>query len=72
MKEGVCVTASRASLKRVAEFYDCHRDVIDECADSTHTLDFLTGKYSGRHYTKAKTVDMVGFMAGDSESASPT
>ena len=65
-------TLNPASLKRVAEFYGCHRDVIDECAASIQTLDFLTGEYSGRHYTKAKIVDMVGFMAGDRESASPT
>lgn len=63
-------TLNRASLKRVTEFYGCHRDVTDEYAASIRTLDFLTGEDSGRHYTKAKIVDMVGFMAGDSESGS--
>ena len=45
-------------------FYDCHKAVIDECANTIHTLDFVTGEDTTRHYTKAKIVDMVGFMEG--------
>jgi len=47
------------NLKRVAEFYRCHQAAIDRYADSICTFDFHTRKDAGRHYTKAKIVDMV-------------
>lgn len=57
-------TFSRRSLDRVAEFYQCHKPVIDEYAASIRTLDFVTGTDTTRLYTKAKIIDMVGFMEG--------
>ncbi len=52
------------NLKRVAEFYGEHKDMIDHYANSIHTLDFHTGEESHRHYTKAKILDMVGVIEG--------
>ena len=57
-------TFNRKNLERVAEFYHCHKSVIDEFAASTHTLDFVTGFDTDRRYTKATIVDMIGFMEG--------
>lgn len=57
-------TLNVANLMRVAEFYRIHSELIDDFAQSICTRDFLTGNDSIRHYTKAKIVDMVGFMAG--------
>jgi hypothetical protein len=55
---------NRKNLQRVAEFYHCHESVIDECSKSLHTLAFVSGVDTNRHYSKAKIVDMVGFMEG--------
>jgi hypothetical protein len=57
-------TFGKKSLRKVAEFYAYHRDVIDDHARATCTLDFHSGKPTQRHYTKAKIVDMVLVMQG--------
>jgi hypothetical protein len=50
------------NLKRIATFYEQHKEPINE--RSLYTLDFLSGKETKRRYTKAKIVDMVGVMEG--------
>ena len=55
---------TRTSIAAVAEFYDYHRDVVDSCAASIRTLDFRTGNETGRHYTRAKIVDMAAVIEG--------
>ena len=57
-------TLNSKNLKRVAEFYGCHKAVIDEYANSICTFDFHTGEDTQRHYTKVKIVDMVAVMEG--------
>jgi uncharacterized membrane protein YpjA len=57
-------TLNEKSLKRVAEFYRFHNDVIDEFQQTICTFDFLTGEKTERHYTKAKIVDMALVMEG--------
>jgi hypothetical protein len=56
---------SEKSLKKVAEFYRLHKEVIDEFAGTVCTFDFHTGEKTRRHYTKAKIVDMALFMEGN-------
>jgi hypothetical protein len=64
-KSGLGVwTLNEKSLKRVAEFYRFHNDVIDEFQQTICTFDFLTGEKTERHYTKAKIVDMALVMEG--------
>ena len=55
---------TRKSLKLVASFYDCHKEVIDRFQQDIRTYDFHTGEETNRHYTKAKIVDMATFIEG--------
>jgi hypothetical protein len=55
---------TRKSLRVVAQFYGCHRDVIDHHHREIRTLDFHSGEETHRHYTKAKIVDMAAFIGG--------
>ncbi|MBI4026055.1 MAG: hypothetical protein HY360_13805 [Verrucomicrobia bacterium] len=52
------------SLRRLAAFYNEHAAVINRHQQELHTLDFATGQNTGRFYTKAKVIDMIGFTAG--------
>ena len=61
---GVGKTLNGENLMRVAAFYECHKDVIDDYAQRIHTFDFRTGGETQRHYTKVKIVDMVLVMEG--------
>jgi hypothetical protein len=53
---------TKSSLERVREFYGRKRPVID--AHRIPTLDLVTGAETDRLYTKAKIIDMIGFIAG--------
>ena len=57
-------TFGRKNLKKVADFYECHKDSIDDWGRRLCTFDFKTGKPTQRHYTKAKIVDMALVMEG--------
>lgn len=50
------------SLKQIAKIYQDNKEIIDNY--KICTFDFKTGKISGRRYTKAKIIDMVGFIEG--------
>ncbi len=50
-------------LKRVREFYQQNRSAIDGYRP-IYTFDFHSGMVTDRRYTKAKIVDMVGFVEG--------
>jgi hypothetical protein len=52
----------RHSLAFVAEFYQKHKPIIDQY--EIPTLDFNSGKETSRKYTKAKLIDMIGFIEG--------
>ncbi len=62
-KKGFGVSSvNEKSLKTIKEFYDDNKDAID----SFHikTLDFNTLEDTNITYTKAKLIDMYGFMKG--------
>jgi hypothetical protein len=52
----------RHSIGFIAEFYLDTRTIIDQY--EIFTLDFHSGKETKRKYTKAKLVDMIGFIEG--------
>lgn len=52
-----------AFLKQVSAFYESKRSEIDGYSP-IYTLDFHTGRDTKRRYTKAKIVDMIGWVEG--------
>ena len=50
------------SLVKIKEFYDKNKDVFSSF--KIHTFDFLTTKETNIVHTKAKLIDMYGFMSG--------
>ena len=52
------------ALLKISEFYDYHRDQIDDWARRIKTLSFKTTKETDSPYTKAKIIDMIGFQMG--------
>jgi hypothetical protein len=57
-----CSTLCKIALMRIKEFYEHNQVTIDPVRVST--LDFATGKDTGRLYSRAKIVDMVFFQEG--------
>lgn len=55
-------TFSRGSLLEVARFYGQNREVIER--HRVATLDFDTGRPTGRLYSRAKVIDMIFFIEG--------
>ena len=55
-------SVNKKSLSKIKEFYEENKDVFDSF--KIHTFDFLTSKDTDNIYTKAKLVDMCGFMDG--------
>jgi hypothetical protein len=55
-------TLSRSSLRKVAEFYRDHAEVIE--ANRVPTLDFVSGQPTHRKYSRAKVIDMIFFVEG--------
>lgn len=53
------------ALKTIATYYQNNTVEFGKFYKSIRTLDFSTGKETSRLYTKAKLVDMVGFVEGD-------
>ena len=51
-------------LKKIAEFYKDNKGIINMHSKRIHTFDFLSGKETKRKYTKAKIIDMIGFIEG--------
>lgn len=52
----------KKSLKTIAKFYEDNKDLIDRYKIAT--FDFDSGDTTDRLYTKAKIIDMIGFMEG--------
>jgi len=50
------------SLKIIRAFYEDNKKSIDK--HHIKTIDFRTGNKTAREYTKAKLIDMVGFIEG--------
>jgi len=45
-------------------FIKKNRLIINKECEKVKTIDFFTGKETNRHYTKAKIIDMIGFIKG--------
>ena len=54
-------------LMQIGSFYKRHKKQIDQFR--IYTFDFMTGKETGRKYTKAKLIDMIGFIHGQNIKA---
>lgn len=57
-----CQTLCKSTLGRIGQYYQDNAAEIDDARVST--LDFLTGDETGRHYPRAKIIDMVFFQEG--------
>ncbi len=57
-------SVNKKSLKLISDFYTANKIEIDRLASRTKTIDFKTGKNTEINYTKAKIIDMYGFMKG--------
>ena len=53
---------NKKSLLKIKNFYEENKEVFN--LFKIHTFDFLTGKETNIIYTKAKLIDMSGFMDG--------
>lgn len=61
-EEKYCQTFNKTSLYQLKEFYEKNGDIFDSY--EIHTFNFLTAEKTNIVYTKAKLVDMCGFMGG--------
>lgn len=52
------------ALTNIVEFYKKHFEIINGLAEATKSFDFQTREKTGRCYTKAKIIDMIGFQKG--------
>jgi hypothetical protein len=57
-----CQTFNKTSLKQIKEFYLENKNDFDSF--KIYTLDFLTTHKTDNIYTKAKLIDMCGFISG--------
>jgi len=57
-----CQTFNEKSLNELKTFYEKNKIIFDSF--ETHTFDFSTGKETDVIYTKAKLLDMCGFIHG--------
>ncbi len=55
-------SVSKKSLLKIKEFYERNKSIFDSF--EIHTFDFLSSKETNVVYTKAKLIDMCGFMDG--------
>ncbi len=62
-RQGVLTNSFRKnSLLLIAEFYEKNRTLID--STKIYTFDCATARPTKRRYTKAKIIDMIGFIEG--------
>jgi len=52
----------KKSLKQISQYYLQNNEMIDNAV--IYTFDYYSGLPTNRKYTKAKVVDMIGFMQG--------
>lgn len=53
-------------LRKISDYYQTNKDEFDR--NRIKTIDFGTGMETDRYYTKAKLIDMVGFIEGIKKS----
>ena len=57
-------SVNKNNLKHIKNFYEANKEVIEILRNKIHTLDFNTGDFTQRKYTRAKIIDMYGFAKG--------
>ena len=62
-KNQYCQTFNKTSLNQIKIFYEENKDVFDSF-ERISTFDFLTSNETDTIYTKAKLIDMCGFIYG--------
>jgi len=55
----------KEALDKISQFYKDNKMIID--GYSIYTLDFHSGQETNRKYTKAKLIDMIGFIEGQTK-----
>lgn len=63
-KQGYCQTFNKKSLESIKEFYKDKENKRIFDSYEIKTFDFVTGKEINIKYTKAKLIDMFGFIDG--------
>lgn len=61
-KNHCCQTFNKTSLNQIKIFYEENKEIFDSF--KVPTFDFLTSNETNNIYTKAKLIDMCGFMDG--------
>ncbi|MEA1869888.1 MAG: hypothetical protein U9N09_07080 [Euryarchaeota archaeon] len=61
-KNQYCQTFNKTSLNQIKKFYEENNEVFNSY--EIHTFDFRTSNDTDNIYTKAKLIDMYGFIAG--------
>lgn len=64
-KKGGFNSFSETSLDFIHRFYLDNENEINSLSEATPTIDFKNGKETGLKYTKAKIIDMYGFIKGE-------
>jgi len=59
---GLCTFCKRG-LGVIRGFYESNKEEIDSY--NIRTIDYFTGQETNRYYSKAKIIDMVGFIEGE-------
>ncbi len=63
-KKKYCKTFGKKSLHKIKEFYDQHKEKIDCHNQEIRTYRFQDSGKTDVRYTRAKIIDMCGFVAG--------
>ena len=59
---GFSKNLSKSLLRKISDYYQANKNEFDR--HRIKTIDFGTGMETNRYYTKAKLIDMVGFVEG--------
>ena len=61
-------SVNNKSLNCIQQFYEHNKNDIDYLSSQIFITDFITGEKTSINYTKAKIIDMYGFMKGRNSS----
>jgi hypothetical protein len=61
---------SKPLLRKISDYYQTNKEEFDRYR--IKTIDFSTGMETDRYYTRAKLIDMVGFIEGLKMSNKPS
>ena len=64
-EKSYCQTFNKKSLAQIKEFYEQNKNIFDSY--KINTFNFNTGEPTSNTYTKAKLIDMYGFITGSNE-----